>query len=156
MLQGRVWRYKLLLEEPKERHLAFALLRTSRQIYAEASLVPYAANAFTKGRYSRFDAFKKRLKRYQRSQIRQIRVEVTYYELQRASSYHLNVLDLHKWFPGLQQVHICVFPLSNSAAPSFPACVKILRTDIEPMIRDIGCDMTIEEMAIEWGSYDKG
>jgi hypothetical protein len=103
--------------------------------------------------------YMKSLKKYQRSLITEIRFELQNYLLhgisQSSTKRLLENMELIQWLPSLQRVHVCVFPSPDWSTISFSACLECLHTDIEPVVRSFGCDMTIEKMSDNWSTFDQ-
>jgi len=137
-------------------------LRTSRQIYAETALYPFTDNTFalrspltTSVKY-----YMKSFRKYQSRQIRTLRFELLAYELDgpHRRDYMKKLfeeLELRRYLPGLQRIHMCVFPEKDWAIVPYATCETFLQSDLAPAMQAKGYEVTLQKMEAEWYKFEQ-
>jgi hypothetical protein len=149
-----------MLPRPCERTNTFALLRVCRQIYAETALLPFSANTFLFRRYWDMGGRTNDLRKHQYSQIRDVQLEVTTLDttksvFQDRLTVRFKKMQLDRRFPGLQRLHVCVFPFRKKPKWSVSKCEAFIRTNLAPDVLAMGYGVTIEKMRTGWPRFNR-
>jgi hypothetical protein len=144
-----------------ERPGGLALLRTSRQIYAETVLLPYKLNTFSFAPNMMIKHDIGCLKPIQRSQIEDIQLELvpkkgwrfkrgaTLQELAQLSKYNLDFL------PALKRIHVIVFDTWGHGQHGYNYCVSTLRGRLQVFLANRDVSITFEAATESWNHYDR-
>jgi hypothetical protein len=175
-IRNRIWAYALgghdfrqihclrsryvLRPRPRERSNIFALLRVSRQIYAETALLPYNVNTFAVEDLSSNDVLKagksaNRLKKYQLGQITELEIRLT----------NAGVMCRYPWIAslnpskftvltGLRRITIQVFSCDEWRTSSFSQIETRLRSFPCVSLLLVGYEIVVEKMDLSWIAYN--
>jgi hypothetical protein len=149
-----------IASQARERSNIFALLRVSRQIYAETALLPYNVNTFAVEDLSSNDVLKagksaNRLKKYQLGQITELEIRLT----------NAGVMCRYPWIAslnpskftvltGLRRITIQVFSCDEWRTSSFSQIETRLRSFPCVSLLLVGYEIVVEKMDLSWIAYN--
>lgn len=148
--------YKLS-SSPLEPTHAMALLRTCRQIYAEAALMPLAHNTMSFEYLSVIKVAINKLKPHQRKNITCIKINLLSPNCvhQLGPSYIMNKrVSLPRILPGLKEIHVRIFKSTAENAPPYNVEEK-LHQYLAPSVIGMPVDLKIERMELTYNEYDE-
>jgi hypothetical protein len=104
---------------PRDRSIGLSLLQTCRQVYSETTMLPFALNIFSVGKFRCIRSGFKTMKSHQRNSIKHIRLELDCEN----DSYAPQLIDLkttiETHFPSLQVIEVFVYRGGLPRWPSF-------------------------------------
>jgi hypothetical protein len=137
-----------------------ALLRTCRQIYAEAALMPLTLNTFSfKTMYEIRRAFQN-LKAHQRKQVTAVDFEIRgpVYKYTPNNYGQMDISHLRKLLPGLKDFCIRHFPISSLEKDKINTDVQQSEHAIQqlfaPCFEGTSIVVMVEQKTLTWRSYD--
>jgi hypothetical protein len=144
-----------LVSLPNEPKNAMALLRTCRQIYAEAALMPLVFTTFYfDGPYG-IGRVPRRFKAHQRKQISIVDIGQTnsahHYRFSNQNFLYCRV-SLPRLLPGLKELRVHLFSGPEAAVPTSEAAVQAL---LAPQLKGMLVDVKVVEEQITEAEYNK-
>jgi hypothetical protein len=175
-IRNRIWAYALgghdfrqvynprlryvFRPKPHERSNLFTILRVCRQIYAETALLPYNVNVFSVHDLLGDDALQvgksaNRLKKYQLSQIAELKITLTSSGVMFPYSWTSCSLNPSKFMDltGLRRIKIQIFTCDEWKASSFSQVETRLRSYAGVSLLVDRYDLVIEKMDATWQAY---
>lgn len=145
-------RYAKFSSSPSEPDNAMALLRTCRQVYAEAALMPLLLNTFS------FDYITvvKKLKLRQRKHIASIRFNLSSSLLfmLHATTLASHQISLPTLFPCLKKICVRIFGVPTSEDGAAQERERRVRREFELSNQGFQVDLHVEETDISWYTFD--
>lgn len=131
---------------------AQTLLRSSGPAVSCMLRLPFTTNGFAFEIYDSIPRIGKTFRNHSRGQIREVQCEFPSWMLRNVQGLgrKLRGMNFEKWFPGLQRVHIHVFPSSSweKDAFTFTDCEAIIQRGIIPNFQKRGYKVTTEKMSL--------
>jgi hypothetical protein len=147
-----------LATSPADHKKAMSLLRTCRQIYAEAASMPLTLNNFSFEFADQAGKILRKFPGHKRQQISSLQFEMRHPN-------HVFLLDeahlrrdkfsFPKLLPGLKELFVYVFSAPTSDKTETQKTEDKIRQLLAPSIRGTQIDVKVEQTELMWAAYDE-
>ncbi|KAF1944057.1 hypothetical protein EJ02DRAFT_432624 [Clathrospora elynae] len=148
-------KYKLT-SSPAEPTKEMALLRTCRQIYAEAAMMPLILNKFSFECVFEAKYVLSKLKTHQRKHIAHLQFELSRpsrVSVLARSDFHRFRFPLPGYLPGLKELRVCIFSVSATDETARGENERQVRKKLEPHTQGTSIELNVEQTEFDWESY---